>query len=204
MEFNSSSKGQLVGYARVSSLTQNTFRQEDQLENFNLDALFVDYASGKDKNRPELQAALKHLRRGDTFIVHSMDRLARNLDDLRSIVKSLNQRGIVVNFIKESLVFNGDDSPISVLLLSVMGAFAEFERSLIRERQKEGIAVAKAKGKYKGRKCVLSQNKLNELLQKDKRNNYRHRSALAREFGISRQCLYNYLRIFNIQNISSD
>lgn len=142
----SGSKGQLVSYIRVSTLEQNIARQEDQLSGFIFDEVFTDYASGKDTERPQLQAALKHLRKGDRLVVYSLDRLARNLDDLRKIVKELTGRGISVQFVKESLTFTGDDSPMSNLLLSVMGAFAEFERSLIRERIKEGIAVAKQKG----------------------------------------------------------
>lgn len=188
------SKGHLVGYVRVSTLDQNTQRQEDQLKEFNLDELFVDYASGKDTNRPQLQAALKHLRKGDRLVVHSMDRLARNLDDLRKLVKDLNSRSIAVQFVKESLIFSGDDSPMSNLLLSIMGAFAEFERALIRERQKEGIYIAKQKGLYKGRKPSLSKLEVTELKNKDSLNSGKNRSSLAIEFGISRQSVYKYLK----------
>lgn len=186
-------KGHLVGYVRVSTIDQNTQRQVDLLKEFELDEIFVDYASGKDICRPQLQAALKHLRKGDKLIVHSMDRLARNLDDLRKLVKDLNARSIAVQFIKESLIFSGEDSPMSNLLLSIMGAFAEFERSLIRERQKEGIHIAKQKGLYKGRKPALSRAKIAELKYKDNLNNAKDRGLLAKEFGISRQTLYKYL-----------
>ena len=132
-------KGQLVGYVRVSTLEQNTDRQLEQLKQHSLDELFTDYASGKDIARPQLQAALKHLRKGDCLIVTSMDRLARNLDDLRKLVKELTSKSIKITFIKENLTFGEDDSPISNLLLSVVGAFAEFERSLIRERQRDEL-----------------------------------------------------------------
>lgn len=186
-------KGHLVGYVRVSTLDQNIQRQEDLLREFNLDEIFIDYASGKDTNRPQLQAALKHLRKGDKLVVHSMDRLARNLDDLRKLVKDLNSRSIAVQFIKESLTFSGDDSPMSNLLLSIMGAFAEFERSLIRERQKEGIYIAKQKGLYKGRKPALSNKEIADLKNKDAVNNGRNRTLLAIEYSISRQTLYKYL-----------
>lgn len=187
-------KGQLVGYIRVSTLDQNTARQEEQLQGFKLDAVFMDKASGKDTARPELQAALKHLRKGDTFIVYSMDRLARNLDDLRCIVKALTDKDVSVQFVKESMIFTGEDSPISKLMLSVMGAFAEFERTLIKERQREGIAVAKAKGVYTGRKPLLSDSQASELVTKDRSNGGKNRAALAREYGISRETLYQYLR----------
>lgn len=186
-------KGQVVGYIRVSTVLQNTARQEAQLSGYELNELFTDYSSGKDSNRPQLQAALKHLRKGDLLIVQSMDRLARNLDDLRKIVKDLTSREVKVKFIKESLTFAGNDSSISNLLLSVMGAFAEFERSLIRERQREGIQIAKSKGKYKGRKQLLTKERLLALINKDKENNHKNRSALAKEFNMSRQSLYNYL-----------
>ena len=99
------------------------------------------------------------LREGDTVIVHSMDRLARNLDDLRQLVRTLTGRGINIQFVKESLTFTGEDSPMATLLLSVMGAFAEFERALIRERQLEGIALAKQRGAYKGRRRPCRLNK---------------------------------------------
>lgn len=187
-------KGQAVGYIRVSTVDQNTSRQEDQLQGFQLDELFTDKASGKDTARPQLQAALKHVRKGDTLIVHSMDRLARNLDDLRGIVKGLTDKGVSVQFVKEAMTFTGEDSPMSKLMLSVMGAFAEFERSLIKERQREGIAVAKTKGVYTGRKPTLSGTQAAELVAKDKANGGKNRAALARESGISRETLYQYLR----------
>lgn len=190
-------KGQLVGYIRVSTIEQNTSRQEEQLAGFELDETFTDKASGKDTARPQLQAALKHLRKGDTLIVHSMDRLARNLDDLRAIVKGLTDRGVAVQFVKESITFTGEDSPMSKLMLSVMGAFAEFERALIKERQREGIALAKTKGVYTGRKPALTDDQINALVAKDKANGHKQRSALAKEYGLSRETLYKYLRVTN-------
>jgi DNA invertase Pin-like site-specific DNA recombinase len=137
----------------VSSVDQNTDRQ---LEGLELDKVFTDKASGKDTKRPQLQAALDYIREGDVLIVHSMDRLARNLDDLRKMVLDLTKKGVHVQFIKENLTFTGEDSPMSNLLLSLLGAVAEFERSMIRERQREGIALAKKAGVYKGRKPSLT------------------------------------------------
>ncbi|MBF0201901.1 MAG: recombinase family protein [Desulfamplus sp.] len=119
-----------------------------------------------------------------------MDRLARNLDDLRRIVQDLVARGIGIEFIKEGLSFTGDTSPMAKLMLSVMGAFAEFERSLIRERQREGIALAKAKGAYKGRKKALNLEQVAELQKRLGAGCPKARAA--REFGISRQTLYQY------------
>lgn len=181
-------KGQNVGYVRVSSVEQNTSRQLDQLD---LDRVFTDKASGRDTHRPQLQACLSHLRDGDTLHVHSMDRLSRNLDDLRKVVKELTGRGVIVRFHKESLTFTGQDSPMSNLLLSLLGAVAEFERSLIRERQIEGIAIAKEKGKYLGRKPALSPDRAKELVLRAAAGE--KKTALAREFGISRETVYTYL-----------
>lgn len=152
--------GKKIGYIRVSTYEQNP---ERQLEGIILNKKFIDKASGKDTARPQLEAMLDYVRDGDTVVVHSMDRLARNLDDLRKLVIFLTEQQIRVEFIKEGLTFTGNDSPISKLLLSVMGSFAEFERTLIKERQMEGIALAKKRGAYKGRKPVLSQVQVEEI-----------------------------------------
>ena len=146
-------KSHRIGYIRVSSFDQNPDRQ---LENIQTDKVFSDKASGKDTKRPELEALITFVREGDTVVVHSMDRLARNLDDLRSLVQMFTSRGVRIEFVKENMTFTGDESPMATLMLSVMGAFAEFERSLIRERQREGIELAKLRGAYRGRKKALS------------------------------------------------
>lgn len=182
--------GQRVGYIRVSSFDQNPDRQLEQVA---VNKVFTDKASGKDTQRPELDALLSFVREGDTVVVHSMDRLARNLDDLRRLVQNLTQRGVRIEFVKESLTFTGDDSPMANLLLSVMGAFGEFERALIRERQREGIALAKQRGAYLGRKKALSPERGAELRQRAAAGEQKTR--LAREFGISRETLYQYLRM---------
>ena len=181
--------GKSVGYIRVSTAQQNTARQLDGVQ---LDKTFEDRISGKSVDRPELKACVVYLREGDTLHVHSMDRLARNLDDLRKIVRDLTNEGIKVQFHKENLIFTGDDSPMSQLLLSMMGAFAEFERSLIRERQLEGIQIAKTKGLYRGRKPALSSDRVTELLSKISTG--AKITALAREYGISRETIYQYKR----------
>ncbi|WP_223275744.1 recombinase family protein [Paenibacillus elgii] len=129
-----------VGYVRVSSFEQNPERQLEQVQ---IDRLFTDKASGKDTHRPQLEALLAFVREGDVVVVHSMDRLASNLDDLRKIVQDLTKRSVRIEFVKENLSFTGEDSPMANLMLSVMAAFAEFERALIRERQREEIAPAK-------------------------------------------------------------
>lgn len=182
--------GKRIGYVRVSTLDQNESRQ---LEGVQLDKRFVDKASGKDTKRPQLQAALDYLRDGDVLVVHSMDRLARNLDDLRKIVLGLTERGVVVEFAKEHLTFTSEDNAMSKLLLSVMGAFAEFERSLIRERQREGITLAKKAGVYKGRKPSLTPERITQLRARVAAGE--KKAVLAREFGISRETLYSYVPV---------
>jgi DNA invertase Pin-like site-specific DNA recombinase len=177
-----------VGYIRVSSLDQNTDRQLDGQE---LDKVFTDKASGKDTKRPQLQACLDYIREGDVLIVHSMDRLARNLDDLRKMVLDLTRKGVHVQFIKENLTFTGEDSPMSNLLLSLLGAVAEFERSMIRERQREGIALAKRAGVYKGRKPSLTKEQIIEIRRRAKAGE--RKTELAMEFKVSRQTLYSAL-----------
>lgn len=184
------SKGKRVGYKRVSTLDQSA---ERQLADVQLDKVFEDKVSGKDMNRPQLTAMLEYVREGDTLIVHSMDRLARNIDDLRKIVKSLTGKGVQVQFIKESLTFTGEDSPMANMMLSIMGAVGQFERELIKERQREGVAIAKAKGDvYKGRKPSLTAQQATELrtLAAAKGAN---KAGLAKQFGISRAALYVYM-----------
>lgn len=155
--------------------------------------MFTDKASGKDTRRPELETLLAFVRVGDTVVVHSMDRLARNLDDLRRIVQQLTQRGVRIEFVKESLTFTGEDSPMANLLLSVMGAFAEFERASIRERQREGIALAKQRGAYRGRKKSLGPDQVADLRRRVTAGEAK--AQLARDFGIAaRPCTNTYER----------
>jgi len=181
--------GQQVGYVRVSTLVKNTSRQLDGVALHNV---FEDKASGKNVDRPQLTACLTHLRGGDILHVHSMDRLCLNLDDLRRIVKELTSRGVVVKFHKEGLSFTGEDSPMSNLLLSMLGAVAEFERSIILERQREGILIAKEQGKYRGRKPSLTSERVLELRRRSATGE--RKTTLAREFGISRETVYTHIK----------
>lgn len=181
--------GQRIGYVRVSTLDQN---EQRQLEGLALNRVFTDKASGKDIDRPKLEELIGFARDGDTVVVHSMDRLARNLEDLRSLVRTLTGKGVRVEFVKEHLVFTGEDSPMATLMLSVMGAFAEFERSLIKERQREGIALAKQRGAYRGRKRTLTPEQVAELTARSAAGT--PKSELARQYGLSRETVYQYLR----------
>jgi len=181
--------GQRIGYVRVSSFDQNPDRQ---LESVQVARMFTDQASGKDTQRPELERLLAFVREGDTVVVHSMDRLARNLDDLRRIVHGLTTRGVRIEFLKEGLTFTGEDSPMANLMLSVMGAFAEFERALLRERQREGIALAKQRGVYRGRTRSLNAEQIAEMKRRIAAGE--QKAQVARDFGISRETVYQYLR----------
>src|SRR5512135_1874257 len=182
-------QGHRIGYVRVSTIDQSEARQ---LEGIPLDRVFLDKASGKDTKRPQLDLLLSFARQGDTVVVHSMDRLARNLDDLRQVVQTLTGKGVRVEFVKEGLTFSGEDSPMAHLMLSVMGAFAEFERALIRERQQEGIALAKKRGVYQGRKKALSAEQVAQL--RARLSIGVSKAQVARELKISRETLYQYLK----------
>lgn len=190
--------GKRIGYIRVSTSDQNPDRQ---LENILLDKKFIDYASAKSTDRPQLKLMLEFVREDDIVIVHSMDRLARNLRDLRFLVDNLVSRHIKVHFVKENLTFDGNDSSMSNLLLSIMGAFAEFEHDFIKERQREGVAVAKALGKFKGGKKKLSQEKI-EILKRDMLTR-KSRSQIAEELGVSRFTLYKYMKKINLSDSGS-
>lgn len=181
--------GATVGYIRVSTAEQNDARQLDGVP---LDTVFTDTASGKDTARPQLQAMLKHVRRGDVLRVHSMDRLSRSLSDLEKIVKDLTGRGVTVSFSSPPLTFPGDASDsVAMLMLQIMGAVAQFERSLILERQREGIAVAKAKGVYKGRKASLDAVQVEQL--RGLVAGGMPKAKAAEKMGVSRATVYAYL-----------
>jgi DNA invertase Pin-like site-specific DNA recombinase len=183
--------GKSVGYVRVSSLAQN---DERQLEGIKLDKLYKDTVSGKDSNRPKLQEALRYVREGDTLYIHTLDRLARNAEDLLRIVRELTERDVTVAFVKNRMTFSGAGKadPMAKLMLTMLAGFAEFERGLIRERQAEGIAIAKAKGVYKGRARALTPEQAEQA-------RLLHRGGmpkveLARKFKVTRQTIYQYVK----------
>lgn len=182
--------GKRIGYVRVSSVDQNDARQ---LDGVTLDKTFTDKASGKDTKRPQLQAMLEFVREGDQVVVHSMDRLSRSLKDLQEVVETLTSKGVSVSFLKERLTFTKDDSdPMSMLMLQLLGAIGQFERSLIKERQREGIAIAKTKGVYKGRKPSLDEAAAVTLREMAAAGV--PKVDIAQQLGISRASVYEYLR----------
>ena len=137
---------------------------------------------------------LNYVREGDRVIVHSMDRFARSLKDLVTEVDKLVKRGIAIQFVKENITFTAQATPMDNLMLQLMGAFAQFEREIILERQKEGIKLASAQGKYKGRVNKLNQAQADALRQAWNKGEYPSKIALGKAFGISRQAVYRYLR----------
>jgi len=182
--------GKRIGYIRVSTFEQNPGRQ---LEGIPVDKKFIEYASAKNTARPQLQLMLDFVREDDIILVHSMDRLARNVRDLHQLVDHLLEKKVQIQFIKENLTFNGEDCSMSRLMLSLFGAFAEFEYAFIRERQREGIAEAKKAGKFIGGKKKLDDEKVALIIHRlettrDSKN------KIARDFGIHRRTLYKYLK----------
>ena len=182
----------IYGYARVSSSDQNLDRQLSALNAAKIDSIFTDKASGKNLQREGFEALLEDVEIGDTVIVVSMDRLSRSLSDLLNTVKLFGEKGVTVRFLKENIeIAPGNTSPISKLLLGIMGAVAEFERNLIRERQAEGIRLAKLRGVYKGRSPVAN-GKL-ELAISLIRDGVPKTKA-AKKAGVGRTTLYKYMK----------
>lgn len=180
--------GQQVGYIRVSTVEQNTARQESALKD--LDKVFIDKASGKStENRPQLKACLEYLREGDTLVVTEYARLARNTLDLLSIAQQLADKGVTLKSLKEQM---DTSTPTGKLFLTILAGIATFERDMIKQRQLEGIAIAKAKGAYKGRKAKKQPDNWTELYKQ-----YKHReitaTALAKQCDVSRTVLYQWI-----------
>lgn len=179
----------IFNYKRVSTTDQNT---ERQLLNIVCDREYVEKISGKNTNRPELQAMLLNIRAGDVVNVHSMDRLARNTKDLLNLVEEITNKGAKVVFHKENLIFAPDkQDPYQKMMMTMLGAVAELERNLILERQREGIALAKLKGKYKGGQHKLTNEQVAEI--KTLVNNRTPITTIAKQYNVSRRTIYNYL-----------
>ncbi len=183
---------QRVGYVRVSPADPAGVAQ---LDGVTLDRSYIDAAASAPG--AQWQEALRYVRDGDTLVVHSMDRVARNLAELSRLVEKLLERGVSLEFVKEALVFAppGAGRP-GAPALATLRALTEFDRAVLREKQREGIALAKlTPGKYKGRAPALNAEQIQELQCRDAARGGRGRAALAREFGISRQTLYSYLAL---------
>ena len=183
--------GQKIGYAHVSSKDQNLDRQLAALKKEKVFRVFTDTVSGSSTQRPGLDGALNYVRAGDQLIVVSMDRLARSLIDLHRLVDELAERGVSVKFLKEGQTYSLDSSPVAKLMLGLLGSVAEFERAIIRERQAEGIAKAKARGVYKGRAKVLNEEQV--VQAREWVSEGVPKAEVARRFGIGRTTLYKYL-----------
>lgn len=179
---------QQIGYKRVSTIAQSTDRQLDGVE---LDRTFEDKVSGSTKDRPELDAMLDHIRDGDCIHVHSIDRLARNLADLMNLINRVVSIGASIRFHKESMTFSGGNDPMQRMQMQIMGAVAEFERSMINERASEGRAIAKAKGVKFGRKPGLSKKEMEEV--REQRAAGKSVSKIAIDFDVSRPAIYRVL-----------
>ena len=182
--------GQVVAYIRVSSEAQSLARQRRALDEsaLQIDQVFQEKASGDSRNRPVLDQTLKYLREGDTLVVPSVDRLARSLVDLEGIIKGLVANGVSVQFLKENLAIGPTGSTSDILIRQVIGAVAQFERAIIRERQIEGIQAAKAAGKHLGRKPSLTPQQVEEVRRRVEQGEAKAR--LASEYGVSRSTVY--------------
>lgn len=176
----------IIGYVRVSSIDQNNARQKEALNKYNIERWYIESASGKDMDRSELRALLNYVREGDTVVVCDFSRLARNTKDLLSIVDDFNNRGITLISDKEEL---DTSTPTGKLMLTMLGAIYEFERDILLERQREGIAIAKSEGKYKGRTPVkVSDGRFKDLYSRYQ-NGLINKKQMAEALQISRPTL---------------
>ncbi len=181
----------MFNYKRVSTVIQNT---ERQLQDVPCDRLYEDKLSGKDTNRPEFQTMMNNLRFGDVINVHSLDRVGRNTKDILEIVQQVKDKGCVIHFHKENLKFDGTKTDMySELLLTILAGFSAFERNIILERQREGIAIAKEKGVYKGRKSKLTKEQVNTM--KIDFENGLAKTEIAKKYGVTRAYVYQLVNV---------
>lgn len=173
-----------VAYVRVSTVEQNEERQIEGLKKYNIDKWYTEKVSAKDTNRPELQAMLEFVREGDTIYIHDFSRLARSTKDLLEIVELLNNKGVHLVSNKENI---DSSTPTGKLMLTMVGAIAEFERQNLLDRQREGIAIAKSKGAYKGRQA----KEVSQFEEQYKRylNRELNKTELAKVLNVSRPTL---------------
>ena len=180
-----------IGYVRVSTQEQNEARQLEALEKYGIDKYFTEKISGKNTERPELQNMLDFAREGDTIYIHDFSRLARNTKDLLEIVERLNAKGVTLVSNKESI---DTSTPTGKLMLTMIGAIAEFERQNLLDRQAEGIAIAKREGKYKGRKAIVIDSYTWQVYYMQYKNRELNKTQLAKILNISRPTLDKLLK----------
>lgn len=188
------SNNQTIGYVRISTIEQNT---SNQLYDFPCDKVFTDRVSGSTINRPELQRMLDYAREGDRILVHSMDRLARNTADLLHLVNFLNRKKVTVTFIKENLTFDGSENPMGQLMLTIIGAIAQFELSMMQSRQREGIKRAQEAGKYKGGQYKKLKPEQVSYIKEQAALGI-PRSRIAKNLQLTSRTIYNYLKPENL------
>ena len=184
-----------IAYVRVSTVEQNEARQLEALEKYNIDKWFTEKISAKDTNRPQLQAMLEFAREGDIVYIHEFSRLARSTKDLLEIVEALNNKGVQLVSNKENL---DTSTPTGKLMLTMIGAIAEFERQQILERQKEGIAIAKKEGKFKGRQVKAIDEELFAKYYAEYKLRKINKVQFAEKLNISRPTLDKLLKEKNM------
>lgn len=184
------SRGVKVGYIRVSTYEQNPARQEVLMKELGVEKLFLDKLSGKNTKRPQLQAMLEYVREGDTVVIESLSRLGRSVKDLIEINEELTKKGVALESKKEkieTLTASGR------LMFNVIAAIAQFEREIMLERQREGIAIAKLEGKYKGRKEIAKPDNWDEVINRWKVREITATKAME-ELGLKRTTFYKLLK----------
>ena len=180
----------IFNYIRVSTILQNT---ERQLPSVDCDRVYEDKLSGKDTQRPQFQLMMSNLREGDVVNVHSLDRVGRNTKDILSLVETIKEIGATIKFHKENLTFDGSKSDLySDLMLTILSGFAQFERNIILERQREGIEIAKQKGKYKGRKSKLTEEQLEEM--KNDFDEGMSKTKISEKYDVTRSYVYQLVK----------
>ena len=185
-----------IGYVRVSTVEQNEARQLESLKGYDIDRWYTEKVSGKDLNRPELQKMLDFAREGDTIYIHDFSRISRSVKDLLSLIDTLEAKKVHLVSVKENL---DTSTPAGRLMLTMIGAINEFERANLLERQREGIAIAKAKGKYKGRKAIEIDKSFIDGYQRYLARKI-NKLQLAKELGISRPTLDKLIEQYEQDN----
>lgn len=182
-----------IGYVRVSTVEQNEARQVEALKQYDIERWYKEKVSAKDTNRPKLQEMLSFVREGDTIYIHSFDRLARNTIDLLTIIEELKEKNVKLVSIKDNIDFNSNTGKF---MLTILGAVAELERSILKERQREGIEIAKKQGKFKGRQPIKLNKDKWEALYSDMTKGYITKQEMADKLDISVPTLYRRLKTY--------